>query len=520
MSGPPDIHPQEPDLRGGLAATPPPTPGIGQDEWVARAGERTQTDAIADWVKGQTSRVPWFVWFAVAVTVIALVPVITSDGYLIRVGTDTLLYALLALGLNVAVGWAGLLDLAYIAFFGFGAYAYALVSSEKFGQHWPTYAAIPAIVIATGFVGVVLGLSSWRLAGDYLAIVTLFFAQIFTVFLLNGDKVSLLGGVFGYNGSADITGGPNGISNLDAFHLGSIQASRVQSYFWIALVATAVVFFLFVLLDDSRPGRAWRSLREDALAAELMGMPVDRMKLFAFGLGASVAGLAGTIFAALNTGVYAQTFDIPYLITIYAMVILGGAGSLVGVVLGAAAINIPLEALRPDTSLSGWTSDGRWLFYGVVVATILVKVRPWRWAFGIIGGTIALGFVVRAIAEAVWPATVHGHLLSSSTGNVPNGVMAGFIRHYVLLPTSGETFGKWAFVVLMLSICLLVVLPWRREAKLACLPFVIYVAALAWENLLVPESTTTRLLLLGALLVALMAGRPQGLLGKHRVEVV
>jgi ABC-type branched-subunit amino acid transport system permease subunit len=515
MSGPPELHPQDPDLRSGLTATPP-APGIGQDEWVARADERIQTR----WVKEQTARVPWFVWFAAAVTVIALVPVITSDGYIIRVGTDTLLYACLALGLNVAVGWAGLLDLSYIAFFGFGAYAYALVSSDKFGQHWPTYAVLPMIAVATGFVGLVLGLTSWRLAGDYLAIVTLFFAQIFTVFLLNGDKVSLLGGVFGYDPTVDVTGGPNGIAGLDQFHVGGAQAGSVQSYFWIALVTAAVIFFFFVLLDDSRPGRAWRSLREDALAAELMGMPVDRMKLFAFGLGASVAGLTGTIFAALNQGVYPQTFDIPYLITVYSMVILGGAGSLVGVVVGAAAINIPLEALRPDTSISGWTSDGRWLFYVVIIATILAKVRPWKWAFGILGGTIALGFAVRGIAEAVWPATVHGHLLSSTIGAVPSGVMAGFIRHYALLPTSGETFGRWAFVVLMLSVCLLVVVPWRREIKYLCLPFVIYVAALAWENLLVPEAPTTRFMLLGALLVALMAGRPQGLLGKHRVEVV
>ena len=513
---------ERPDLRSGLSATPAgeqpgePVPRIGHDEWVARAGERIQTQRM----KEQFGRVHWFVWFALAVTVLAFVPVLTSDGYIIRVGTDTLIYALLALGLNVAVGWAGLLDLAYVAFFGFGAYSYALVESDKFGQHWPTYAALPAIAVATGFVGLVLGLTSWRLTGDYLAIVTLFFAQMFTVFLLNGDKVSLLGGVFGYDPTVDVTGGPNGIAGVDAFHIGNNQASPGRAYFWIVLVMAAVVFFFFVLLDDSRPGRAWRSLREDNLAAELMGMPVDRMKLLAFGLGASVAGLTGSVFAALNFGVYPQTFDIPFLVTIYSMVILGGAGSLVGVVLGAAAINIPLEALRPDTSLSGWTSDGRWLFYGVVVATILVKIRPWRWALGIIGGTIALGFAVREIFEAAWPATVHGSLLSSSTGQVPSGVMAGFIRHYVLLPTSGETFGKWAFVALMVSVCILVIVPWRREVKYCCLPVVIYLAALAWENLLVPESTVTRFMLLGTLLVALMAVRPQGLLGKHRVEVV
>jgi ABC-type branched-subunit amino acid transport system permease subunit len=493
-----------------------PAPRIGVDEWVARSGERIQAERL----RQLAERVPWFAWLALAVTVVALLPVITSDGYIVRVGTDTLLYALLALGLNVAVGWAGLLDLSYIAFFGFGAYGYALVSSDKFHQHWPTYASMPAITVATGVVGLLLGLTSWRLAGDYLAIVTLFFAQIFTVFLLNGDKVSLLGGVFGVEGHTDLTGGPNGVSGLDALHVGSSQASSVRAYFWIALVTATIVFFLFRLLDDSRPGRAWRSLREDSLAAELMSVPVDRLKLFAFALGAGVAGLTGTIFAALNTGVYAQTFDVPYLIMVYSMVILGGAGSLWGVVLGAAAVNVPLEALRPDTSLSGWTSDGRWLFYVVVLATVLVKVRPRLLAAGVVAATFGLGFATHAVAGAVWPSSVHGQLMSSTTGEVPTGVMAGFIRHFALLPTSGETFGRWAFVALLVSICVLVVAPWRRIVKLALVPVVLYLATLAWENLLVPESTTTRLLLLGALLIVLMAGRPQGLLGTHRVEVV
>lgn len=513
---------ETPDLRTDLPAHPPgeqpgePIPRIGADEWVARSADRIQVVRLQQ----LAGRVHWMIWLALAVTLIAFLPVITQDGYIQRVGTDTLLYALLALGLNVAVGWAGLLDLSYIAFFGFGAYGYALVSSDKFGQHWPTYASMPAIAIATGIVGLLLGLTSWRLAGDYLAIVTLFFAQIFSVFLLNGDKVSLLGGVFGIQGHTDVTGGPNGIAGLDQLHIGSWQAgSTVRSYFWIALATATVVFFFFMLLNDSRPGRAWRSLREDSLAAELMSMPVDRLKLFAFALGAGVAGLTGTIFAALNTGVYPQTFDIPYLITIYSMVILGGAGNLWGVVLGAAAINIPLEALRPDTSISGWTSDGRWLFYVVILATILVKVKPRKIALAIVAATIGLGFAVRAIADAAWPSGVHGHLQSASTGQVPSGAMAGFIRHFSLLPTSGETFGRWAFVALLVSICALVVFQWPRWVKLALLPPVIYLATLAWENLLVPESTTTRLLLLGALLIVLMAGRPQGLLGTHRVEV-
>ena len=263
---------ETPDLRSGLPATPPggqpgePDPRIGHDEWVARAG-RAHADPADR--QEQFGRVPLGrAGSRSRSLVLAFVPVITSNGYIIRVGADTLIYALLALGLNVAVGWAGLLDLAYVAFFGFGAYAYALVSSDKFGQHWPTYAVAPRDRGRHGVRGARprpdLVAARRRLPGDRDP-------------LLRADlhrrpaqrrRISLLGGVLGVDGSVDITGGPNGIAGLDSFHIGSHQASSVRSYYWIALVMATVVFFFFVLLDDSRPGRAWRSLREDNLAAE------------------------------------------------------------------------------------------------------------------------------------------------------------------------------------------------------------------------------------------------------------
>jgi branched-chain amino acid transport system permease protein len=512
---------QDPDLRAGLRDTiipgepGDPSPKIGRDEWVARAGERTHVGRLQE----LADRVPWPAGLGLAVLVIALLPAMTSNGYIIRVGTDTLLYILLAMGLNVAVGWAGLLDLGYVAFFGFGAYGYALMSSDKFGQHWPTYVTLPLLTVAAAGVGLALGLTSWRLAGDYLAIVTLFFAQIFTVILLNGNRVSLLGGVFGVEGHTDVTGGPNGIAGLDQLHIGGAAANTIRAYFWIALAVATVVFCLLMLLNDSRTGRAWRSLREDALAAELMSIPVDRLKLYAFSLGASVAGLTGAIFAALNTGVYPQTFDVPYLITIYAMVILGGAGSLWGVALGAIAVNVSLEALRPDTPFSSWTSDGRWLFYVVVAGVLLVRVRPWRLAGAVIGGTLAFGFAVHAIVGALWSRGTDGPVLSTSEGET-TGAMASFVKQFVLLPSGTSDFGKWVFVALLVSVCGLVIVSWPRSTKLMLLPVVIYLGAVTWENLLIPQASVTRFLLLGALLVVLMAARPQGLLGSHRVEVV
>ena len=510
---------QDPDLRATLRddVTPgepgEPSPRIGRDEWVARASERTQIGRAAQ-VAG---RVPWPAGLGMAVLVIALLPVMTSNGYIVRVGADTLLYILLALGLNVAVGWAGLLDLGYVAFFGFGAYGYALVSSDKFDQHWPTYVSLPLITVATGIVGLVLGLTSWRLAGDYLAIVTLFFAQIFTVILLNGNRVSLLGGVLGVDGHKDVTGGPNGIAGLDQLHIGGLEASSIRAYFWIALAVATVIFCLFMLLNDSRTGRAWRALREDSLAAELMSMPVDRLKLLAFALGAAVGGLTGAIFAALNTGVYPQTFDVPYLITVYAMVILGGAGSLWGVALGAIVVNVGLEALRPDTPLSSWTSDGRWLFYVVIATVLLTRIRPWRLAAGLIGGTVAFGFAAHAIVGALWQHGTDGSVLSSNETET-SGVMAGFVKQFVVLPSSTSDFGKWTFVALLVGVCGLVMVSWQRRTKLLFLPGLIYLAAITWENLLVPAASVTRFLLLGALLIVLMASRPQGLLGSHRVE--
>ena len=263
---------------------------------------------------------------------------------------------LLALGLNVVVGWGGLLDLGYVAFYGFGAYAYAMLDSDKFGIHLPTLVAVPVVVILGALLGLLLGLPSRRLTGDYLAIVTLFFLQLFQTVTTNGDSM------FGHN----VTGGPNGILRVDPFHLfGHNLAVQHQgvfavSYFYVALAFFAVVYVALRLVNRSRTGRAWRSLREDPLAAESMGMPVSWLKLMSFAFGAAVAALTGTLFAALNASVFPLTFYFVLLIIVYTMVILGGSGSMHGVVLGALIVGPMLELLREP-------AKGRILFYVALV---------------------------------------------------------------------------------------------------------------------------------------------------------
>ncbi|HVA31051.1 MAG TPA: branched-chain amino acid ABC transporter permease, partial [Gaiellaceae bacterium] len=395
-------------MAGSSDLPPPPRPdearpGIGVDEWVAsHEGRRERGGGVAGLLQRELERVPrpaFFLAFGIAG---ALLPAFTSNGYVLRVGFDTLLYMLLALGLNIVVGYAGLLDLGYIAFYGFGAYGYAMLASPKFGLHWDTLLVIPVVMIATAILGFLVALPSRRLLGDYLAIITLFFGQLFVTVYQNGSRISVLGFTRPY----DVTGGPNGIPGVDNWDLGGLKISSVQGYYYAALVVFMLALAVVYLVDASRTGRAWKSLREDSLAAELMGIPVNHLKLIAFAFGAALAGLAGTLFAALNTAVFSADFDVPTLIIIYAMLILGGAGSLGGVILGALVVNVSLEVLRTP-------NHATWVFYVVLLATLLVKLRPWRALAGVLGGTIAFGYAVHAIAASAWPRGVHG---SASVG--------------------------------------------------------------------------------------------------------
>jgi ABC-type branched-subunit amino acid transport system permease subunit len=476
-------------------------PGIGVDEWVAsHEGRRERGRGFSGYVKHEFERVPrpaFYLAFGVAA---ALLPLFTSNGYVIRVGFDTLLYMLLALGLNIVVGYAGLLDLGYIAFYGVGAYGYAMLASPKFGLHWDTLLIIPVVVGVTALLGFLVALPSRRLLGDYLAIITLFFGQLFVTVYQNGSRISVLGLTRPY----DVTGGPNGIPGVDNWDLGGLKITSGTGYYYAALVVFMLMLTVVYLIDQSRTGRAWKSLREDPLAAELMGIPVNRLKLIAFAFGAGIAGLTGTLFAGLNTAVFAADFDVPTLIIVYAMLILGGAGSLGGVIIGALVVNVSLEVLRTP-------NHATWVFYVILLATLLVKLRPWRVLAVVLGGTIAFGYAVHAIASEWWPRGVAG---SASVG----GWLGSGLEGWVLHPTNPMMIGNICFVGLVLAVLGLTVLQgWLRS--IAMIP-TLYLSAFVWENRLVVEPSITRLILIGVILIVLMNARPQGLLGTARVEIV
>jgi branched-chain amino acid transport system permease protein len=515
----------------------PPTeatnPRIGSDEWVARSGERAQSSGrLVGGARRMFDRIPKAVVFALAVTAAALIPFLTAhtsnDDYFLRVGTVALVFALLALGLNVAVGFAGLLDLGYIAYYGVGAYGYAMLSSDKFGHHWQAWQSIIVVVGISALLGFLLALPSRRLAGDYLAIVTLFFGQIFYVIVTQGYRVSLLGlnkdlGLSRANW--DVTGGPNGIANVDRFKAFGLTASSERAYFYVTLGAVAVVFAALSLVNRSRTGRAWRALHDDSLAAQAMSMPINKLKLMAVGLGAAVAALAGTINSALLQGAFPDDYNTQVLIIIYAMVILGGAGSLVGAVLGAFVVEVLLlEGLRPQTPISDWTFDGRWVFYGGILLILVVSIRPWKRLAAILAGVVAFGVVVHAIVAATTMKGTDG-LLSLGPDEFGGGGRLGWlIRHWQALPADTYATGtKVPFNIALvgliaLVLCLTLLDGWKRDVLLVP---TIWLAGFVWETRLVLEiSGPTRLLLLGAILIIVMIARPQGLLGKPRVEIV
>ena len=239
------------------------------------------------------------------------------------------------------------------------------------------------------------------------------------------------------------------------------------------------------------------------MAAELMGMPVKRLKLLAFMIGAAVAGLTGTIFAAVQVGVFPGNFELPLLITIYAMVILGGAGSMTGVVTGAITVNVVLEILRTP-------GPARWVFYGSIVAALLTFVRPWRRLAFIVAGTAVFGVAVREIVRTVDPGAVE---------KVPSGggVLAQAVDHWVVLLTNPNLAGHIAYACLLVLVVALTQVKgvWRSVLLVPTL----YLAAFTWENVLVENPSVSRLILLGALLVGLMNARPQGLFGTARIEI-
>ena len=288
----------------------------------------------------------WVGILLIAGSLLALPFVLASVGTAwVRITNLAILYILLSLGLNIVVGFAGLLDLGYIAFYAVGAYVYALLASPHFGVHWPWWAILPIGAAVACLFGVLLGTPTLKLRGDYLAIVTLGFGEIIRIFLNNlSDPFNL-------------TNGPNGITTIDSIHVfgvdfgtmsrvGPLAFSSTIKYYYFLLAVMLVVIVVNLRLQDSRIGRAWEAIREDELAARAMGINTRNMKLLAFAMGASFGGVAGGMFSAIQNFISPESFILTESVMVLSMVVLGGMGNIWGVILGAVLLSFVPEVLR------------------------------------------------------------------------------------------------------------------------------------------------------------------------------
>ncbi len=291
----------------------------------------------------------------------ALIPLVDRNSYHLDVLTGVGLYALLAVGLNVVVGLTGLLNLGYAAFFAIGAYTYALANIH---WHWNFWLGLPLAGGVSMLFGLLIGLPSIRVRGDYLAITTLGFGEIVRISFNNLDTV---------------TGGPNGLLGIDRPNFfGFVFSVSPIPYFYLILAMFAVVVFLLFRLCDSKIGRALVAIREDELAASCMGVPVLQVKLLAFGISSFIAGMAGAFFASKQTIITPDSFDFVFSVLILAMVVLGGLGNIWGAALGALVLGVLPELLRSFAAY-------RMLIFGLVMILMMI-FRPQ----GILGNQIVM----------------------------------------------------------------------------------------------------------------------------------
>ncbi len=301
---------------------------------------------------------------------LAVFPLVDNNAYHLDVATNVLIYVLLAMGLNVVVGFAGLLNLGYAAFFAIGAYTYALVNLHA---NVPFWLGLPLAGITSMLFGFLIGIPSIRVRGDYLAITTLGFGEIVRIAFNNLDS---------------LTGGPNGLLGIDrptlwvprldgGFHwdLWSFSVNATP-YFYLTLVLVAITALLLFSMSDSKIGRALVAIREDELAANCMGIPTLKVKLYAFGVSSFIAGIAGSVFAAKQTIVTPDSFDFVLSVLILAMVVLGGMGNIWGAALGAVVLGVLPELLREFAAY-------RMLIFGLLMILMMI-FRPQ----GILGGQL------------------------------------------------------------------------------------------------------------------------------------
>ena len=313
-----------------------------------------QNEEVQDTIFQRVLREPRYLWpISLACLAFAIAFPFLFSTYQTNVMTTALMYVVLGLGLNIVVGLAGLLDLGYVAFYAVGAYSYALLNHHFDLGFWTV---LPVGGILAAFFGIILGFPVLRLRGDYLAIVTLGFGEIIRLVLENWNEFSM---------------GPSGIANIDRPGLFGIDLSLNMSILYLYYL---MIFFLIITifvvnrLQDSRLGRAWVALREDEIACQAMGIDKTKTKLVAFSLGAFWAGIIGVVFAAKTTFVNPASFTFLESAIILSIVVLGGMGSIVGVICGAFILILLPEYLRA-------LSEFRMLAFGGILVLMMV-FRP------------------------------------------------------------------------------------------------------------------------------------------------
>jgi len=309
----------------------------------------------------------------------------------VRITNLAILFVFLSLGLNIVVGFAGLLDLGYIAFYAVGAYVYALLASPHFNIHWPFWAILPIGAAVAALFGVLIGAPTLKLRGDYLAIVTLGFGEIVRIFLNNLSQ------------PVNITNGPQGIARIDPVRLDGVDFSKSDSflglsfsgpikYYYLLLLVLLAVIFINVRLQNSRIGRAWEAVREDEVAARAVGIDTRNIKLLAFAMGASFGGIAGGMFSAIQGFVSPESFVLVESIMVVSMVVLGGMGNIWGVILGAVLLSFVPEILRFTVEPAQKQLFGRMIIEPEVIRMLI---------FG-----FALVLVMTLRPGGLWPSAV------------------------------------------------------------------------------------------------------------------
>jgi len=325
----------------------------------------------------------------------------------VRIADTALVYVMMALGLNIVVGYAGLLDLGYVAFYAVGAYLVALLTSSHLtdnfawiasifpaGLDTPWWVTFPVAAVLAACFGVLLGAPTLKLRGDYLAIVTLSFGEIVRILINNlGHPINF-------------TNGAKGLGPIAAIHflgldlgkrlvIGNYEIASVTLYYYLCLVLTLFAVALCYRVQDSRVGRAWMAIRDDAIAAEAMGINTRNMKLLAFGLGASLGGVSGVLFGTLQGFVSPEAFSLQESVLVVAMVVLGGIGHIPGVILGAVLLTVLPEVLRYVVGPLQAMTDGR-LDAGILRQQVI--------ALTMIG-------VMLLRPRGIWPSPEHGKSL-------------------------------------------------------------------------------------------------------------